>query len=258
MSYRTPLNFSIPKHLGLTFHPATHRKYSEPYLLIHNFGGNSKNFKNQIQFYQNKGFDCYTLDISSKLISFKTLFPLSWERWKLKWGFQYIWTQTIKNALKYLSFPLHIHCQSLPSANTLAVLDKRVRSIIIECGSSFHLYQSSRLLLKNYYQIKHPFLNLPMSFLTCLLYGPTHTQRLIKSLKNLPTKLAILFLAGGRDSIIPLKDIEELRDYLVKHRPDLSVELFNISEGRHLDLVINHSEIYFKKLGEFIKIPRRK
>lgn len=230
-------------------HPASEKKHSETVVFIHHMGGNHNSTWRHVRHLNDQGYDCISFD----LLVGSRLKNLVWHpKLSLMYkGVFYLWSQQIIDILNFVESPKIVYAFSGPSLSAFWACHKRTDILKFICdGGPFHnIYSNTRNFFYHEMNIKTPLLNKASAFIGSSIWGLKPLGKLHHVLNQWPQHIPILSIRGTQDPIVAIKSI----DRVFSPHHSLSLQVFEMPEGKHLDGLKNFPELYTQTLHRFLQ-----
>lgn len=232
-----------------TFHPSKEKKFQEVILLIPYFGAHEASMKRHIQFLNDLGYDCATLELHD---DWKKI-PRHLLSSQGQFGLKHVWSDQIENLLNTLPGKKILFSFSNPSASAIEVIARRqaadIRGLICDGGPSGRLWNS----MVNYFKHEKPVPLLPLraslAMVFTVLWHPRFMSVVQEDLRKFPKNFRVLSIRGWKDPLISPQMIDLIFDSV----PGLDWQKLSLPQGAHLNGLKDFREEYEGPVKNFLK-----
>jgi len=235
--------------LAIQKYSAAEKKYAETIVFVHFFDGSPQLIKRHIQFVNDLGYDAYAYQVSFHIKNrpVKDFLPQH-----KRLGFKNFWTKDLERVLEQVEGAKIIYAFSNPASAAFEAAAKgkyNIKAIICDSGPFFDLFKCSRNLIREYFKVKNPLLNIPSSIGLATVLAPLHETYINKDLASLPKNFPILSIRGWQDQLVPKDAIEKV---FAKHS-HLDLEVLNLPDAGHVNGLKDFADDYKPVVTDFLE-----
>lgn len=217
-------------------------------IFIHNMWGNHKSCRRHVEFFNALGYTCVTFNL------FRGSTIKNDHSYSTADYFQFIysnWCKQITDVLDSIPGQKIVFSLSGPSLSGLIAATKRkdIAKYICDGGPFKEVWSCTYRMFTFEKKISNRFLRFLWTTWSILIWGPFAFKHLTRALEGWNPKVPILSIRGALDPIVHVNNI----DNVFKSHNHLSLRIYKIDKGFHLDGLKNFSEDYSRVLISFLK-----
>ncbi len=238
-----------PKPVEFDIRAASTKKFEETIVFVPFFFGTKAHMLRHADFVNELGYDAaiFTLSFDKRYLIKKMPYDS-----ELGWGLKHTWTREVSDVLDKIPGKKILFAFSNPSSSALEAIVHRqakdVRALICDGGPFYDLIKCNW----NYFTYEFPIPNISkkvaLNAVARIFWTPQHEAELKRDLSALPPKFPILSIRGWKDPLVPPDAIEKA---FAKHN-QIDLDVLNLPDGKHMDGLKNHADLYRPKVLEFL------
>jgi hypothetical protein len=241
-----PLASLILPHDGRIVRAAT-KRFQEPIVFIHHFGGNALTTRRHQELVNELGFDAVSMSLSHNQVPrIRDLAKPPYKTWIE------IWTDELGEILDAIPGQKIIFSLSSPSFAALKTLGELGRTDIPAWICDGGPFLNAMTCLRNFYRVEtevpRPVIPALAAAATVILGGIDFDRRAHAWVRKLPLTLPVLSIRGEKDEIVPARCTEKL---FASNR-SLALTKVTIPECGHLEGLKTHAAIYMAAVKQFL------
>lgn len=229
------------------------KRYRDVIVIVHQFGGHHRQYKNLQKWWADQGFDSVSFDLS-----FQTWPPRLKRASDLEYflaGSRHLWARQIKEVFEQIDAPILISSFSMPSVAALEAMvelpHKKFSGWISEGGPFVNSIQCFWNFFKVFSPVINPVFRIGAIGVSQLALGYYDVEKDAQVyLSELPANFPILSVRGWQDPIVAPVYIEQFFA-LGKHLDQ--IEVLALPEGQHVDGFRKNREEYLPRVEAFYR-----
>tara|TARA_B100001248_G_scaffold261706_1_gene253759 strand:+ start:647 stop:1408 length:762 start_codon:yes stop_codon:yes gene_type:complete len=240
----------LDEALNLKKYPAKQKMHEEVIVFVHFFDGSPKLLQRHIDLVNQLGFDAYAYQVAFHLKERRLHDFLPKANLK-RLGLKNFWSKDLQHILDQIPGKKILYAFSNPASAAFEVAknkNNQVCAVVCDSGPFFDLLRCSRNLIKDYFDVKNPLLNIPGAIAGTIALAPLHENYLNADLAALPKDFPVLSIRGWKDNLVPAKSIEKVFE---KHQ-HLDLEVLNLPEAGHLNGLKDFPDVYKPVVENFL------